>query len=709
MPLELHSSSNINPFTAAAKLERSVSNDSCTTTNQGLCGKRMVSMDGMDSPLCLAHSDFVNLFSCDRTGRWTSEEVEYVNALIEAFDSGLLMIVDGTKLHDFLTKMLKCKLSRLTKKFKRANFTRCYAFSGKVDDNRAIQFEAIRKKLAQTFEPFVSSQPIFAMQAELKLVSSSQWRKYLVEFCLKQLGTSLDNFIGAEEYLRSIDELDRRIEYHAKERKKRRKLDVTSGKTRSCDNISRLASSPTLATVGSATEIKLGSEDMEPVPAEPIIVSSNSVVSFVDEELFVADGNDAESKAETIDDEFLFLWGLRDGEEDVVVTDDEFQSLGEISDCQGGSMSPVHPFLAKLEEFVTSNALPFEYMDFWMPSFDEEEVRLIFGGSVVPACCEGDPQLVNFAEFSSKFDFEPDVCLPGRVYASGRPCWEQAVQFAAPSHFLRVEGAALAGIQTAVGIPVSCEAVGTLVVCFFSRVNLDRDDALVSRLWKDLNGLNSISQWALDIDDVHNFDVLDAAGPVEYPSAEVEQQRNQAGISAADAGAKPVEKETSISAPLLMNNCETVSTGSAKKDLLNLLTKHIPVTTSTSSQEEVMILNGFMLLRMLLLRSESVLSAQDLEATQVICVSYELYAKMNKWSRKDLSHVIVREFMFLNPSGTGMSLFSAPANEIWRGKNSSPCLNAPMPFALPSMNLPPASFSHSFPVPTKIQTSSLET
>jgi len=52
-----------------------------------------------------------------RKGKWTPEEEDYVAALIEHFESGLLNLVEGTTLRIFLAEKLNCDPMRITKKF----------------------------------------------------------------------------------------------------------------------------------------------------------------------------------------------------------------------------------------------------------------------------------------------------------------------------------------------------------------------------------------------------------------------------------------------------------------------------------------------------------------------------------------------------------------------------------------------------------------
>ena len=61
-----------------------------------------------------------------RTGRWTDEELAFRDALIARFLAGTLPLNNGLRLNDFLSRMLRSKQSRLTKKLKHAKLSTKY-------------------------------------------------------------------------------------------------------------------------------------------------------------------------------------------------------------------------------------------------------------------------------------------------------------------------------------------------------------------------------------------------------------------------------------------------------------------------------------------------------------------------------------------------------------------------------------------------------
>ena len=82
------------------------------------------------------------LFLSDtRTGRWTNEEICFVDHLIRLFDNGALTLPHGLKLNDFLSEILMCKSSRLTKKMKNARLsTRSYTLGSTEKSSLCCRF-----------------------------------------------------------------------------------------------------------------------------------------------------------------------------------------------------------------------------------------------------------------------------------------------------------------------------------------------------------------------------------------------------------------------------------------------------------------------------------------------------------------------------------------------------------------------------------------
>lgn len=108
-----------------------------------------------------------------RTGRWTLEEAAYCDKLILLFECGLLPIPNGTKLSEFLSRMLKSKQSRLSKKMKNAKLsTKSYqrTVGYIVDDNVAKEFSSLETD-------FFASIRCRMERSEIRFHMQKEWRE----------------------------------------------------------------------------------------------------------------------------------------------------------------------------------------------------------------------------------------------------------------------------------------------------------------------------------------------------------------------------------------------------------------------------------------------------------------------------------------------------------------------------------------------------
>jgi hypothetical protein len=138
-----------------------------------------------------------------RTGRWTDEEIGFVDYLVNAFDHGDLPLPHGIKLNEFLGDILLCKSSRLTKKMKNAKLSvRSFELKSplqhEVNPNCAI--------LSSLQEKFLQSISTEASQLELKFNITKQWRTHFSNLCLQVGYENLD----ARDWIASLEELERR-------------------------------------------------------------------------------------------------------------------------------------------------------------------------------------------------------------------------------------------------------------------------------------------------------------------------------------------------------------------------------------------------------------------------------------------------------------------------------------------------------------------
>lgn len=397
-----------------------------------------------------------------RTGRWTSEEMAYCDKLISKFGSGELPLVEGIKLNDFLGNMLKSKQSRLTKKMKNAKLsskTFLRANGHLADPNEARDFSDLE-------DAFFHSIQCHQERAEIKFHMQKEWREQFSGYCAS-VGQPLD----ADAWLSSVEEMDRRAST-AKDaaRMARRKLMMGFA-------LQKDAKNPDQGVFIEKTE-----GDMQAAEAlNPVTL----------------DGGLPDEAHES--DEILnFLL-------DKTIFNDSKDSGSDLN----GKSSQLHsaPFLSKAIAYIQRHNIPFEHVDLWVPSFvpsgdgatvptgNQTACRLCFAGSAtadvqvgpdgknsIPVSSEEQFNLLAFGDYSQKFSFDVGCGLPGRVYQSGLPTWEQSVQNAPDQHFERCGGAVQWGIKTVVGIPIASPNVGRIVVVLYSRLDREKDQDVVGRL-----------------------------------------------------------------------------------------------------------------------------------------------------------------------------------------------------------------------------------
>lgn len=382
-----------------------------------------------------------------RTGRWTVEEMTYCDKLIEKFETGELPIVNGIKLNEFLGNMLKSKQSRLTKKMKNAKlstkmFQRAIGYLS--DPNEARAFSELE-------ELFFNAIQDAQERAEMKFHMQREWREHFSQLCVS-IGQPLD----ADGWLSSVEEMDRRAsQAHNTARMTRRKLMMGMALRIDCRN-----------------------------PDQGVFIEKS------DDEQMISDQTSGDGDQNKEADMMLNL--LAEHKADSLTMD------------TNGKSSLLHsaPFLAKTIGYLQRHNVPFEHVDLWVPSFvptnnegSGEVCRLCYAGSAtVEKQVEQDGKTIRnltaeeqfnlfaFGDYSEKFSFDVGCGLPGRVYESGHPTWEQNVPNAPHHHFERCGGALQWGIKTVLGIPIASPNVGRIVVTFYSCHDRPKDQDLVARL-----------------------------------------------------------------------------------------------------------------------------------------------------------------------------------------------------------------------------------
>jgi hypothetical protein len=534
-----------------------------------------------------------------RTGRWTPEEMAYCDMLISKFHAGELPLVDGLKLNDFLSNMLKSKQSRLTKKMKNAKLsTKTFKKgTGHMKSNtEAIAFSDVE-------DAFFRSIQCSLQRAEVKFHMQKEWREQFSSYCVK-VGQPLD----ADDWLTSVEELDRRSN-RAKDaaRMQRRKL-----------------------MMGNALKADMMN------PEQGVFIERS------ESEKFAADFQMEASRVlgGAADDTEEALLSLLSDTTNLPPSEEEIE-MGALDYSEKSSLPQSAPFLGKVVQYMERHHVPFEHVDLWVPSFVSSNhdptdgtgttCRLCYAGSAtverqvkpdlrstMPLVADDLFNFQAFGDYSQKFSFDVGCGLPGRVYNSGLPTWEQSVQNAPDHHFERCGGAVQWGIKTVFGIPIASPNVGRIVVTLYSRHDREKDQELVSRLTAEFTKLMPSPKWKLVVD-------------IGQAGSDLTPEPLTAGTEA--AALLDVKSEQEAKIPAKDPRIDQV---------ISLLGEFMP---SDPGSPNASFLPGFMSLRLMLLRP-----ARSVEEDQLILTilgSYSSYVSSGR-PRQEIAFSLSQDFTFLN-------------------------------------------------------------
>ena len=247
--------------------------------------------------------------------------------------------------------------------------------------------------------------------------------------------------------------------------------------------------------------------------------------------------------------------------------------------------------------------------------------------------------------FIRQFSFSNGCGLPGRIFKSGVPTWEQFVSKAPADLFERRGGAVQFGIKTALGVPVVSPNVGRVVLILYSKHDRSKDEALVGRMISDLRLMNPCARWRLVVD--IDPDASPSSGgvgtaPTTRPSSLC---LPPAVGGAGTAGASPVQSVGAALAPFAAPAAPTVppppsGTDSRVKDLILLLGESIPSDLSTPLGKQ---LQGLMSLRLVLLKRQR--TPEEDQLVETVLVLFESYKSASR-PREDIAILLARDFSF---------------------------------------------------------------
>jgi len=555
-----------------------------------------------------------------RTGRWTAEETIYCDKLAQKFVDGRLPLTEGIKLNEFLSDMLKSKQSRLTKKMKNAKLSSktFKRTSGYLAD------AAEAREFSDYEDAFFNSLQNRLERAEMRFHIQKEWRETFSTYCV-----SHGQPLNVDEWLESVEEMEKRV-HRAKdvERIQRRKMMMghalrqDSHAPNSGVRISRgtggLLDSTSIDSVASSSQTTLqhhnggmgvlGSEGSSSLSSTPLVGISHHLSS--------------------------------------ATTDPSYSSISQHESA---------PFLYRIIEYMNRHSVPFEYVDLWAPSNvpdpqDESSqdglstggsnvtCRLCFAGYAVAKNVvidtvgsvtmspEENFMLATFGDYSKIFSFDVGCGIPGKVYKSNVPTWEQNVHQASKRDFERVGGGMQCGIRTLVGIPVDSPNVGRIVVIIYSRYDRVRDPDLVMQLKAMCERLMPMPTWKLVVD----------IGAEEVGQQMLAMQHQQYQSS-----------EVAATTHSLAHTRDQLTS-----EVISIFAEHMPSDPISPAFEY---LQGLMALRLLLLRP--LRNDNEQAIVDTILSSYSSYKSRGR-SRSEIAEMLARDFMYLNPHANSQQSMS---------------------------------------------------
>ena len=601
-----------------------------------------------------------------RTGRWTNEEIAYVDFLLDAFDKGKLPMEEGVRLNDFLGEILMCKGSRLTKKMKNAKLSlRSYKLSPPSPDKK-LDCEVL-STLQEKFFQSISNQ---ATRLELRFTTTKAWRSHFSNFCV-QLGSGM---LDANDWISSLETMEQRATKAEESiRKARRRLMGLALKTDV-----RMAQDGVffggLPVQRESTNINDTTKGETTTPANN--PSSGSVGHRKrGESVHSITSSDDGSEAEFIQN---MLDSSKNGPANAM--EDFSMMFSDLFENSGGSTSSQHlrnncgSFLEEIVSYMEANDLPFQHVDVWVPSYlkdakpgQHEDLRLCHAGhatrnDVDPALFS---QLHEYGEYSTKFSFAPGAGLPGRVYATGKPHWETRIDEADPQFFRRAGGAKVYGVKTGLALPLATNQIGRMVVAMYSTSDIAEIASVVEKCVVDLRAYSPEPKWKLVVEmGPGSKEVGDDGVPaVPAPSqgsglVHYQHSSPKLGITLNPGTLKSVPREhnymTGSSVALTQSSQNPVSPQDVEQVIATLLGDHMPLTDlpgpgepAIPSSTPSILLAQFMSLRLLLLRSASRRSQEEADAVEVIVKSFRGYSKEGRRSGKELAFLLVQEWQYL--------------------------------------------------------------
>lgn len=564
-----------------------------------------------------------------RTGRWTEEEMEYVDVLIKAFDKGQLPLPHGTKLCSFLCDALLCKSSRLTKKMKNAKLSaRNFELgSATIQTNACLQMAQAFKLLQ---DRFVMSMPSEYKRLEFGFNLSMHWRTCFSDLCVQIGYPNLDGsaFIASlEEYERLASNADEGMR-----NVRRRRMVGSFSSDGPCTSLP-LKSNSVLAQLGSngGTNGILASRRT----CTEELLSETGIPSI---DLFLGGNEFNLVHGEKLHDSFTGIFEADEGNDGE--PESSFHRL-----VHGDSVSR-DPFLEVIADYLEELDLPFQHADVWVPSFvnggSNDDICLLHAGGVTRRDQDGHlwSAFESFGAYSKSFSFAPGRGLVGRVFASGKTMWEFGLNKLDPEFFLRVGGAEEYGVRTAVGIPFSTSGVGRMVVELYSCNHIPEDSFLAFQFAQELSRYAPAPKWKL---------VVEMSDETREGGQALSSGERPASIGELPPAGKETVSRSSRSCLVPPSETPGISADQDKDvaEIISLIGEELAIEDGNAIDDPTLF-QQLMNIRLLMLRSSNRRSAEENDKIDILKNSYKNYSADDRRTGRELTILLAREWLCLS-------------------------------------------------------------
>uniref|UniRef100_A0A7S3VAT0 RING-type domain-containing protein n=1 Tax=Chaetoceros debilis TaxID=122233 RepID=A0A7S3VAT0_9STRA len=300
--------------------------------------------------------------------------------------------------------------------------------------------------------------------------------------------------------------------------------------------------------------------------------------------------------------------------------------LTDLSDLCG-QFGDWGPFVQKVSDFVENEDLPFQYFDVWVASKDDKDdaegascsqndVVLRHVGHSARADTDSIWTLYHmneFGKFSQNFRFPPGVGLPGRVFASGEPTWDNSIQNLSKNKFPRVHGAISHGIVSGLGFPMHGTPVGRVVIAMYSSEPLAQDSNLVHRCCAQFQNSHILNP---------NWNVVMDVGDKKDKLLE-----SSASSTLTDGGASlPIDHE--------------------EQQIVDLLARHSPFVVSDLSSPSPQSVEHTSL-RLVLLQPRNKRTVSQNDAVSILKKSFRNYMQSQR-KESEVASLLVHEWKFMS-------------------------------------------------------------